>query len=42
MIQIEWFVYGAVAGFVALHAWPFICLCLQEWRTARENWHKKS
>ena len=40
MIQIEWFVYGLMAGLVAPYAWPMIVRCIEEARTARREWRK--
>ena len=41
MIQLEWFVYGAMFGFVAPHAWPLIRICIEEARIARRDWRKR-
>ncbi len=41
MIEFEWFVYGAMAGLVAPHVWPFIRTCIEEARIARRDWRKR-
>jgi len=40
MIEFEWFVYGAMVGLVAPHAWPLIIRCIEEARIARRDWRK--
>lgn len=40
MIEFEWFVYGAMFGFVAPYAWPLIRMCIEEFQTARREWKK--
>ena len=41
MIEFKWFVYGAMFGFVAPHAWPFIRTWIEEARIARRDWRKR-
>ena len=41
MIEFEWFVYGAMAGYLAPHAWPFILTCIEEFQIARRDWKKR-
>jgi hypothetical protein len=41
VIEFEWFVYGAMFGFVAPHAWPLIRICIEEARIARRDWRKR-
>ena len=40
MIEVEWFIYGALAGLVVPHAWPLIIRCIEEARIARREWRK--
>jgi uncharacterized protein involved in response to NO len=41
MIEFEWFVYGAMFGFVAPYVWSLISRCIEEARIARKDWHKR-
>ena len=41
VIEFEWFVYGAMAGYLAPHAWPFILTCIEEFQIARRDWKKR-
>jgi hypothetical protein len=41
VIEFEWFVYGAMFGFVAPYAWPFIRTCIEEFQIARRDWRKR-
>jgi hypothetical protein len=42
MIQFEWFVYGAIVGLAAPHAWPLIGRCIEEYRIARRDWRRNN
>ena len=41
VIEFEWFVYGAMFGFVAPYAWPIVIRCIEEARIARREWRKR-
>jgi hypothetical protein len=42
MIQIEWFIYGFAAGWLAQPLWHIGTRIVQEARIAQQEWTKKS